>query len=116
MCCSLQRRRHSTPELSRATRLSEVSEECLKWGCDPHTAVEAAFVWASLVLVGQVCASVLIRVACQIVPARIAAQAYVTEQAAGGRSTVQARYQFFGSAMLWARSKIALLLSQGPRY
>ena len=44
-----------------------------------HTTVEAAFVWARLVLVADIGAPVLVQIARIVVPASVAAQADVTK-------------------------------------
>jgi hypothetical protein len=44
-----------------------------------HTTVEAAFVWAGLVLVADIGAPVLVQIARIVVPASVAAQANVAE-------------------------------------
>jgi hypothetical protein len=57
------------------------------------TTVETALVRASLIFVGDICTSVLIKIAGTIVPTSVTAQADVAEQAAGGLPCVHARYQ-----------------------
>ena len=73
MCCSHLSRRHSTLGQSKATRLYTVSAYFEKDGKYYLTTIEAALKRASLIFVGYIGTSVLIKIAGTIVPASVSA-------------------------------------------